>query len=58
MTYVAPCLQLGKIYLDMLNIYKLLSERISNAISVGGKSQSYTYNIEQVENACIPSCWQ
>ena len=31
------CLQLGRIYLDMVNVYKVLSENISSAVSVSGK---------------------
>ena len=34
--YIA-CLQLGRIYLDMVNVYKVLSENISSAVSVSGK---------------------
>lgn len=31
-------IQLGRIYLDMLNVYKCLSENISAAIQTNGKS--------------------
>jgi len=31
------CLQLGKIYLDMLNVYKCLSENISQAVTLHGE---------------------
>ena len=30
-------IQLGRIYLDMLNVYKVLSENISNAVAVNGE---------------------
>ena len=33
--------QLGRIYLDMLNVYKVLSENISNAVSINGNEQPY-----------------
>ena len=29
--------QLGRIYLDMLNVYKVLSENISNAVALNGR---------------------
>ena len=32
-----PYLQLGRIYLDMVNVYKVLSENISSAVSVSGE---------------------
>lgn len=32
--------QLGRIYLDMLNVYKCLSENISSAIQTNGEQQS------------------
>ena len=32
----AYVMQLGRIYLDMLNVYKIMSENISQAISVNG----------------------
>lgn len=32
--------QLGRIYLDMLNVYKCLSENISSAIQSNGEHQS------------------
>ena len=31
------CTQLGRIYLDMLNVYKVLSENISNAVALNGR---------------------
>ena len=30
-------MQLGRIYLDMVNVYKVLSENISSAVSVSGE---------------------
>ena len=41
-------MQLGRIYLDMVNVYKVLSENISSAVAVSGKLCSvvlhvYTY---------------
>lgn len=40
MTFVLPplLLQLGRIYLDMLNVYKVMSENISSAIATNGES--------------------
>lgn len=32
--------QLGRIYLDMLNVYKCLSENISSAVQTNGQHQS------------------
>ena len=34
---VSFCTQLGRIYLDMLNVYKVLSENISNAVALNGR---------------------
>lgn len=36
-------LQLGRIYLDMLNVYKVLSENISNAVSINGIVNELTF---------------
>lgn len=33
---LVSCSQLGRIYLDMLNVYKVLSENISSAVAVNG----------------------
>ena len=41
-------LQLGRIYLDMVNVYKVLSENISSAVSVSGES-----NCSTTEHVCI-----
>lgn len=35
---VLPMFQLGRIYLDMLNVYKVMSENISSAIASNGES--------------------
>lgn len=37
-------IQLGRIYLDMLNVYKCLSENISAAIQANGKNDCFNYN--------------
>lgn len=37
-------IQLGRIYLDMLNVYKCLSENISAAIQANGKNDYFNYN--------------
>ena len=37
---MVTAVQLARIYLDMLNVYKCLSENISNAVAVGGECVS------------------
>jgi len=32
------CVQLGRIYLDMLNVYKVMSENVSSAVAANGDS--------------------
>ena len=54
--------QLGRIYLDMVNVYKVLSENISSAVSVSGKptmhchflcSYTYTWSTHTRLHTCI-----
>lgn len=40
--------QLGRIYLDMLNVYKVMSENISQAIALNGESVTHTMLIRQM----------
>lgn len=44
-------IQLGRIYLDMLNVYKCLSENISAAIQANGK-KFYIVLENGTDNAC------
>jgi len=32
------CVQLGRIYLDMLNVYKVMSENVSSAVASNGEN--------------------
>jgi len=32
------CVQLGRIYLDMLNVYKVMSENVSSAVASSGEN--------------------
>lgn len=41
-------LQLGRIYLDMLNVYKCLSENISSAIQSNGETHTHTRAKQQL----------
>lgn len=40
-------IQLGRIYLDMLNVYKCLSENISAAIQTNGKTGTFVFIVQQ-----------
>lgn len=35
---VCVCVQLGRIYLDMLNVYKVMSENVSSAVTCSGEN--------------------
>ena len=44
--------QLGRIYLDMLNVYKVLSENISSAVSLNGNDCVFVRNVHEVCTRC------
>lgn len=46
-------IQLGRIYLDMLNVYKCLSENISAAIQTNGKASHMLERVSSIPNASI-----
>jgi hypothetical protein len=46
-------LQLGRIYLDMLNVYKVMSENITAAITHHGEQVSCTVSISRDGNRGI-----
>lgn len=55
-------IQLGRIYLDMLNVYKVLSGNISNAVAVGGEMVTRqpviaSMRVVKKETLKLISCW-
>ncbi len=53
--------QLGRVYLDMLNVYKVLSENISSAVALNGQSHSHACTLLHVcvrvsTHVCIRTC--